>query len=158
MATSVHLRVPEEKLARAGALGAVLSAFPAAALAGAISGAGEMLPVAAGAVAIALLAMVSTPLYRMGSAIGNQAMVAVQMAALGLRLLLAVAIFAALATLTGVDMAPFSVGVAVGLVASVIAEMTAAARDPRFFWVVTEPRNAHPPAAPVTHGTERQCA
>lgn len=151
MRSTEHLRVPEEKLARAGALGAALVALPVGGLVLLSQTSTAGLTAVAGSLLVGLIALAATPLYRLGSALGDQAVVAVHMAALGLRLLLGVAIFAALARLTDAPMTHFAVGVAAGLVASIIAEMVTAARDPRFFWVTT-------PAPLNSSGTERQRA
>ena len=150
------LRVPEEKLALAGASGAAVVALPAVAIAWAVEGIGAAVPVAGGALLVAVLALAALPLYRLGAAAGNEMVVAMSMAALGLRMLLALVVFAALSYLTAVPMVPFAIGLAAGLVASIGAEMATAARDPRFFWV-SNPT----PATPAPHsssGTERQHA
>ena len=151
MRSTEHLRVPEEKLARAGALGAALVALPVGGVVALSQTSTAGLTAVAGSLLVGLVALAATPLYRLGSALGDQSVVAVHMAALGLRLLLGVAIFAALARLTDAPMTHLAVGVAAGLVASIIAEMVTAARDPRFFWVTT-------PAPLNSSGTERQRA
>jgi hypothetical protein len=130
------LRVPEEKLALAGALGASAVALPAAVVALVVDA--PALAVAGGALLVAVLALAALPLYRLGSAAGNEMVVAMSMAALGLRVVLALAAFAGLSFLTDVPMTAVAAGLASGLVGSITAEMLAAARDPRFFWVQTE--------------------
>ncbi|HUG84726.1 MAG TPA: hypothetical protein VMM13_09175 [Euzebya sp.] len=155
MRSSVHLRVPEEKLARAGALGAVLGAVLASGAALVTSTTTEAVAVAAGAVLIGLLALAATPLYHIGGRAGGRAIIVAHLLALGLRLLLGVAIFLALHWRTEIPMTSFAWGIAVGLLASVVSELVAAARDPRFFWVDATPTTP----APFTHsGTERQRA
>lgn len=147
-----HLRVPEEKLARAGALGAVLAAVPGGLVGLSVAGAAAGAALAGGSVLVAALVLATTPLYRLAS---DASIIAAHMAALGLRLLLGVAIFAALAQLTAVPLDSLAAGVGVGLVASIIAEMVAASRDPRFFWLVTPTTTS----ASLSHsGTERQRA
>lgn len=155
MQPSVHLRVPEERLARAGALGAVLAAVPAAAVALGVAPASDAAAVAGGAVLVGLLALAATPLYHLGTTAGRRGVVAAHLLALGLRLVLGVAIFLALQWRTEIPMTSFAAGIAVGLPASVIAELLAAARDPRFFWVDA---TRSTPAPSTTSGTERQRA
>lgn len=155
MQPSVHLRVPEEKLARAGALGAALAAVPAAAVALAVATTSDATAVVGGALLVALLALAATPLYRLGGRGGRHGIVAAHLLALGLRLALGVAIFLALQWRTEIPMTSFAAGIAVGLPASVTAELLAAARDRRFFWVDATPST---PAPSTASGTERQRA
>ncbi len=158
MRSTTPMRVPEEKLAIAGALGALAGAVVSAGVTLAVDSAGSALIAGSGAGLVALLALLALPLYRLGAVAGNDMVVAMAMAALGLRMMVALIVFAILATLTAVPMTIFAVGLAVGLVASIIAEMLAASRDPRFFWVSTTPSTTSVPAPGDTahSGTERQ--
>lgn len=165
MRSTVTLRVPEERLATAGALGAVLIAVPAGVIALTVVSAGQALTVAGGAGVVAVLALSALPLYRFGGRVGtdrvgNEVFVVMALVALAQRLMLGAGIFAAVWRLTDVPMRALAAGLAVGLVASIIAEMVTAARDPRFFWVdAAAGTSPLPPRGPLnTSGTERQHA
>lgn len=131
---------PEETLAAAGAAGAAVAMILGVAIALAVADGAVALAVGAGAGLVALLGVIALPMYRLlalsgraGS--GNEMVVGMSMAALGLRVMVALIAFA---VVRGLDLLPireFAVGLAGGLVCALVAEMAAAARDPRFFWV-----------------------
>ncbi|WP_370325704.1 hypothetical protein [Euzebya sp.] len=153
------ISAPEAKLATAGALGALAAALPAGAVALAVVPAADALAVALGSALVAVLALSALPLYRMGARAGaarTDVVVTMALVALAQRLMLGVAVLAALWRLTDLPMRALGAGVAVGLVASVAAEMVAAARDPRFFWVDAAAGGRRGPLNPT--GTERQHA
>lgn len=157
MHSSAHLRVPEAKLALAGAAGAALAVLPVG-LGVVLAGTTVQAATATlGTALVAVLALSALPLYAMGARGGNEVAVTMALVALGQRIMLALAVTAAVWRFTDLPLESFAIGLAVGLVASITGEMVAASRDPRFFWVMV-PKTAAVTESPIAShsGTERQ--
>ncbi|MEE8599703.1 hypothetical protein [Euzebya tangerina] len=150
------IAAPEARLALRGAAASVVTAalvWVGAVLIGLDS---TQAPAAAlGAATVALLSLSALPLYRLGARAGNDAVIAMAMAALAQRLMLGVTIFAAVWRFTDLPMTAYAGGLAIGLVASLAGEMVTAARDPRFFWIDATKASV---TSPQPSGSERQHA
>lgn len=126
---------PEVRLAVAALRACAILAFPAA-LIGLLTGGRAA---AAGAVTgvgiVAALVLVSMPLYRWGAS--RPAGTVVRVAALGvtIRLVLAAVLLAVAAQIPGLEATALAAGLVSALLATQMAEMIAATRDPRLFWV-----------------------
>lgn len=160
MSTSSPAHAPEVRLAIAGAAGAGVLGVVVVVGAVLLGHADAALALALGPALVVLTGLVVIPLLRLGGAAGNEMVVAMSLAALGLRVMVSLIAFAVLRTTDVVDMRTFAIGLAVALVGALAAEMTAASRDPRFFWVQVPPAQGRPapparPAAP-RGDTERQ--
>lgn len=167
---------PEQTLAIAGALGAAAAAVAGTVIALAVTDGTTALAVGTGAGLVALLGVLVLPLYRLVAAVGNDMVVGLSVAALGLRVAVAMVATAIVSSLGLLPIRRFAIGLAVGLVCALVAEMAAAARDPRFFWVqvpatttplsprsdraATPPRSGDAPIgadrSPLRSDTERQ--
>ena len=138
-------RSPEVGLSLAAATGAVLAA-PVALAVGTVAGGLEAgVAAAVGAFLPGGLALIVLPLMMMADRVPASATVGLALAALGLRLGWALAIFAVLARTGALPLRPLALGLVLGLVAAIGAEMTAWAREPR--WSLPDSR---PPGARST--------
>ena len=126
---------PEQSLAVAGVLGACAVAVIGSVVAGVLDGGEAGVAVGAGAVLVAALSIVAMPLYKRGAKVGNDMVVAMSLAGLGLRGMVALVVLVLVAQLGLLPMNSFAIGLALGLVGALVAEIIAAARDPRFFWL-----------------------
>lgn len=132
-------RSPEVGLSLAALVGA-LAAAPVALLAGAaVAGIEAGLAAAVGAFLPGGLALITLPLAAMADRVSPSATVGLALAALGLRLGWALAIFAVLARTGVLELRPLALGLVLGLIAAIGAEMTAWAREPRWSLPDSEP-------------------
>lgn len=148
MPTTAPNHAPEVRLALAGALGAAIVAVLGALVAAVAVDGRAAVAVGGGALLVAVVGLLALPLYKLGSAAGNDMVVAMSVAALGLRVMVALIVFAVLSQFELVPMATFAIGLACGLLCALVAEMVTATRDPRFFWVQSP--------SPTRSDTERQ--
>ena len=155
MSSDATIAVPEARLALCGAAAALVTAglvWVGAGLLGLTST--EALSAAAGTGTVVLLSLSTLPLYRLGARAGDDAIIAMAITALAQRLMLGVTVFAVVWRFTELPMTSYAGGLAIGLVASIIAEMVMAARDPRFFWIDASKAST----IPRHSGSERQHA
>ena len=122
---------PEVALATAGAIGSAAAAVVALVLGAVIDSTDAGLAAAVGALLPGVLALASLPFLLAGAALGRGAVIGASLVAFSYRMVLAFALLVAVARFTDLPFEPLALGMPLGLIGSIGAEMRRTVRDPR---------------------------
>ncbi len=126
---------PEVRLAGAALRTCAALLVPAAAIGLLVGGQEGAFGAAAGVAIVGALSAASLPLYRWGATRGVATVLRLAVVGIVLRLVLAAVLLAIASQVPALSTTAVAVGMGSALLATHIAEITVAARDPRLYWV-----------------------